>query len=979
MAKKKMSNASFNALILGSVALISGLLIVGNQTAIDYETIISTTLGQDMSKVVEIGDAEKQDSVYFKSEFSSEEELKAESLKVSQQVENEGITLLKNTDNVLPLGSGKKVSLFSEASVDPVYGGTGSGSIDTSTVKSFKQAFEDAGYTINTKLWDFYMGNHDSYKRKNKSWSPFANSSGEYLVNECPASEYTAEVKSSFASYNDAAIFVLSRSGGESNDLDATSSEVSGEGSYLSLTDAERTVIEMIQNSSEFDKIIVLVNSANAPELGWTEQYSKIKGVLWVGDMGQYGIDSIPAVLKGEVNPSGRLIDTFVYDSLSAPATKNMGDLTYTNGTEIENTYTGAFSAPTTYLYQNKYVAYAEGIYVGYRYYETRYEDVVLNEGNAGDYDYSSTVQFPFGYGLSYTSFTQTNFSMKEDGSDYVFTVDVTNTGKVAGKNTVQIYLQKPYTSYDKQYGVEKASAELVGFGKSKTLASGEKETVEVRVEKSSVKSYDYKNAGTYIIDAGDYYFTAAENAHNAVNNILAAKGKTSDKMVGTGDASLTRKVSLSFDDDTYAVDAKTGKKVKNLFEFADLNHYWKDFKYLSRSNWVGTYPTGETLTAPAQLITDLANHQYVDDPDAKMPTFGAQNNLQLITFRGASYDDPKWEQLLDQMTVDELWELCTVAGYRTAAISSIGYPGTNDKDGPAGISSTLVGGGTKCMGYPSNVVLGATFNKDLAKRVGELVGEDGLYSKTQGWYAPSVNMHRTAFSGRNFEYFSEDGVLTGMMAAEEVKGAQSKGLVTYTKHFALNDQEMNRHSESSFCNEQAMREVYLKAFQYCVEDGGTKGIMSSYQRIGAYWAGSNKELLTDLLRNEWGFDGLIITDADNINYGNMRITDGIQYGSDIWLNTRATNFNKDDYSAHLNNATFMQCMRRSAHRTLYVFVNSAAMNNISQNSKIVRIIPAWQGWMIAADAVIGTLLTAGVVWSIVRTIRHDDSASVGE
>jgi len=974
MNRKKMRNVTFASIWCSVIAFVLALLLVLNNTAMSFATIISTALNQPMSQIVDIEGGEQTDSEYFKSSYASMEELETATAAMSEEIEAEGMVLLLNKDNCLPLGANQRVSLFSESTVDMLYSGTGSGQVSTANVPTLRQAFETAGYAVNDTLWSFYEGNHEQYQRERMSWNPFANAQGVYRVNECPASEYTSAVRASFADYSDAAIFVFARSGGEQNDLNLTSDE--GGRSFLSLTDDEASVLQMIQDDPAFDKIIVLVNAGNMPELGWMENYSKIQACLWIGYVGQGGLHAMAKVFTGQVNPSGKLPDTIAYDPLGAPAAQNTDDNTYTNTDEIEALY-GTFNVPSEYHYQNKYVAYQEGIYIGYRYYETRYEDKVLGQGNAGSYDYASAVQFPFGYGLSYTQFDYSNFRVQHSGEEYTVEITVTNTGSVAGKEVVQVYVQKPYTDYDKQHGIEKASVELAGFAKTGLLAPNTSETVHVTVHESQLKSYDTKGAGTYIVDEGTYYLTVGRDSHDAVNNILAAKGKTTaDGMTANGNASLVEEFHRNFDADTYAVSATTGAKIENRFEFADLNHYWSDITYMTRSNWEGTFPTHLQLTAPQQLIQDLDTESTFlqEVPGDTPPTMGENIGLQLITLRGAAFDDEQWEVFLNQLTAQEMFDLIQLGGWRTMSTPSVGNPGATDQDGPQGISASIGGiadgEGVRCMAYPSTIVLAASFNEDLAHRMGLLIGEEALYADISGWYAPAINMHRNAFAGRNFEYYSEDPVLSGTLATQQVLGAQSKGMYCYIKHFALNDQETNRHSYSSFANEQSIREIYLAPFQMAVEKGGARAVMSSYQRVGAYWAGGCGPLLNDVLRNEWGFTGMVITDSANIGYANMHILSGIGNGGDMWLNTNAENYVISDM---FSRPTLLNAMRNASHRILYNIVNSSAMNGISQTSRVVSITPAWMNWLHAADVVIALVCVAGLGLVTMRVVKNKE------
>ena len=955
MQKKKMSNRVFAGISTAGIAVVLVAVMVGNYFALTYSSIISSYLGHDTFRVVKADADATANTTYYESEYDSAEDFAQASTELAKEIQKEGIVLVKNENRAMPLGDNKRVSLFSESSVDLIYGGTGSGAIDTSTVMNLKQAFESIGYTVNPTLWDFYTKNHEKYSRVIPSNLPGVDHA--YFVNECPVGEYTQDVKDSYADYNDAAIVVLSRSGGEGLDLITDSS--APDGNYLALTQEEKDMLDMIQNSDAFDKIIVLLNVCNPMELGFLDDYSKIQACLWIGNLGQVGIESMVQAFNGEVNPSGRLVDTYAYDAFSAPAMQNFGE---------SNSFLNASEVPALDgLYGNEpgdiYVTYAEGIYVGYKYYETRYEDVVLGQGNAGDYNYAEQVAYPFGYGLSYTTFEHSNFKVTEQGDHFVATVDVTNTGDVAGKDVVQVYMQSPYTDYDRENGVEKSAVQLVGFDKTEMLEPGATETVTIEIEKSLMKAYDANNAKTYIVDAGDYYFATGNNAHEALNNILAAKGKTTaDGMTADGDAAFTYvHTEKELDTKTYAV-SENGTEITNQFDNADLNYYEGSVEggvtYLSRSDWTGTFPKQVKATATAQMLEEMAKTGMDEDPDAEMPTTGADNGLSLIAMRGLNYDDPAWEELLDEVTLDEMDQLIRVGGYSTGAVPSVDKPATTDRDGPQGISGTLgttTGLGVSSVSYSGEIVMASSWNKDLLRRIGEMVGEAGLQMNVIGWYAPAMNIHRAPFSGRNFEYYSEDSFLSGALATEEVAGAQSKGIFCYIKHFALNDQDAHRYGMNTYANEQSIREIYLYPFEQAVTKGGTTAVMTSYNRLGTKWTAANPNLITNVLRNEWGFHGTVLTDWASMYYMDLGI--GLQAGNNQWLNTNGDLYKIDNFK---NSATVVTAMREATHNILYTAVNSAAMNGISADTRIETITPTWQYWLYALDAVIGLLAVVG-------------------
>ena len=935
------------AVLISLLALALAVVIVAaNVLTSTYSAMISMALGQATFKIE--GGADPQ---YYESAFATEQEMNDRAAEICRQIEQEGMVLLKNEGGALPLDPGAKVSLLSQNAVDLVYGGTGAGSVDTSSAPDLKTALEAAGLEVNPTLWDFYTtGAGKSYRKE----VPSITGSGVFRAHEVPQALYTDAIKSSFAEYGDAAIVVIGRSGGESADLTAGLNEG---GHYLELNSDEKDLLQLA--CEHFGKVIVLINATNPMELGFLNEYP-VDACLWVGAVGQEGAWAIGEALAGAVNPSGRLVDTWAYDVFSAPAMQNFGDYTIVNSQVAGG---------------NKYMVYAEGIYVGYRYYETRYEDVVLGSESAANYDYAQQVQFPFGYGLSYTEFAWSGYSVSEKADGFEVSFTVTNTGRAAGKEVAQIYLQSPYTDYDRQNGIEKASVELVGFAKTGLLAPGAAETVRIWVEKELLKTYDAKGCGTYILDAGDYYFTAAGNAHEALNNILAAKGRTTaDGMTGAGDAAFVwnyRQPAL--DSTTYAVSGTTGEPIANCFEATDIRYYDPDFRYLSRSDWEGTWPetyAGGQLTADAGLLADL-EIGYSEEPAAVMPVFetvsGEYGRLALLDLMGAEFDDPRWEALLDQMTKQELYDLVRRGGYGTVTVESINAPATVDKDGPAGISATLAGGNISCMAYPPEVVMASTWNTDLVEEMGRMVGEDSISTGVSIWYAPAMNIHRTAFSGRNFEYYSEDGFLSGKLGAAECRGFQEKGGIVTIKHFALNDQETNRTGGAMFANEQSVREVYLKGFELSVREGKANGVMTSMNRFGARWSGGHKGLMTDTLRGEWGFEGFAVTDQASFpSFNYCDILEGLEAGNGLWLNTSSSMWKQKDEAL---TPTVMNHVRTAAHRVLYTIVNSNAMNGMDKDSRIVTLMPGWQKALIGVSVVLGAL-AALLVYCAVRLFR---------
>lgn len=874
---------------------------------------------------------EDANAQYYTSDFNSAEEMVNYGLALTQQVEVEGAALLMNNNNALPLAADAKVSTFSSSSVNLVYGGTGSGNIDASTADTLRTALEKVGVTVNPTLWDFYtVGAGKDYAR---SKSGMVATSSEVTA-EVPWDVYTDEVKDSVAQYGDAAIVTLSRVGGEGADLSY------GEVNYLALDENEKAMLQNVaemKKNGTVKKTILLINSANALQVDFLKNNEyDIDAALWIGDVGISGINAVAEILTGKVNPSGSLVDTYCYDNFSAPAMWNFTPTTYEGYVEG-----GDVSAKA-----KSYMIYQEGIYVGYKYYETRYEDFVTGNGNAGDYAYGDIVAYPFGYGMSYTDFDISDMNVSYNAADdtYTVTVKVTNTGDMAGKKTVQVYVQSPYTDYDKQNGVEKSAVSLVGFGKTGMIEPGASETLSMTVNKRDIASYDTYGAGTYILDAGDYYFTAATDAHNAVNNILAAKGytveSTNGKMTADGNADLTYTwTEDALDTTTYAT-SENGTAITNQLSCADPNLYEgveETVTWLSRSDWNGTLPTETVkLTLTELLKKDLKDIRYdpADYESVEMPTLGAKNGVKLYDMIGLDYNDPKWDELLDQMTFDEMNSLIGDAFHWTMPVKSVEAPGTRDENGPQGLTASLLGNDKSQLtatAFTSEDVMAATFNTEIMTEIGKVIGNNCLEADIACLYGPGNNIHRTPYGGRNFEYYSEDGFLSGMMSAYEVKAIQDKGVHVVMKHFALNDCEQDRIGLGVWLNEQAAREVYLKAFQAPVEVGNANGVMIAYTRWGAVWSGGNYGLVTGILRNEWGCDGMVITDNVLTQYVNG--PDGVLAGVSIY--DAMMSFVTDTLPQYKNDPVIVTAMREACHHNLYAIANSCGMNGVGADTTI--------------------------------------------
>lgn len=901
---------------------------------------------------------EDPNAVYYKSDYKTQEDRIKAGYELVKQVEGEGAALLLNNDKALPLGKNAAVSLFSTSSVSLVYGGTGSANVDASKADHLKSALEKAGIQVNPTLWDFYLtGEGSAYKRVSGGFT------GSSQVGEAPWSAYTQTVLDSVADYGDAAVVTLSRVGGEGADLDFVTTN------YLALDQNERdllTNLTKFKQDGKIRKLVVLVNSSNALQMDFLKAEGiDVDAVLWIGGVGVTGINAVAEILTGDINPSGCLVDTYCYDNFSSPAMKNF----------VPTTYEG-YAKNVIPAHASTYMIYQEGIYVGYKYYETRYEDFVMGTGKAGDYNYGKDVAFPFGYGLSYTEFqySDMNLAYDKNTNEYTVTVTVTNTGKTPGKETVQIYVSSPYTEYDIKNKVEKAAVSLVGFEKTEVLQPGESQTVTVAVDGDYVASYDAFGAKTYILDAGDYYFTAATDAHNAANNVLAAKGYTPEntdgRMDAAGNAALAQKWNNPVLDTTTYATSDNGTAITNQLDQADPNlneAVAENVVFLTRNDWEGTMPTGEILklTLTDALKKALQDVQYdpADYETVEMPTLKAKNGLKLVQMIGLDYDDPKWQQLLDQLSFEDMVSLIGDAFHWTMPVESVQAPGTRDENGPQGLTVTLFGSdlGVETTALTSEDVLAATFNKTLVYEMGKIVGNDCLAANVAFLYGPGANTHRTPYGGRNFEYYSEDSYLSGAIGAAEVKGIEEKGVHVAIKHFALNDSEQDRIGLGVWLNEQSAREIYLRAFQGALESsqGGGNGVMMAYTRWGTQWSGANSNLVTGIMQNEWGCNGLQITDNVLTTYVNG--VDGVMGGTTafdsmlaFYITTQLPKY-KDD-------PVVVSAMREACHKNLYAIAHSCGMNGIGKDTEIKATTPTVVTLVYVLAVVTGLLFVAMLV-----------------
>ena len=951
-----------------------------------YETMINAALNAQTQKIIP-GENSK---IFYWTDYESEEDLVNNDMAVCRQVEAEGAALLLNKNNALPLAADAKMSLFSQSASDPVLTGTGSAFMATGDAVSLYAALQDsfAPGCVNQELWKFYKTS--GYKRVNAALS--GGSPDQYRINEVPWEKYPEALKATFPQYGDAAIVVLSRSSGEGADLPNSLEALRDymtDGDYLQLCAEERALLDnlmQLKQDGVFKKVIVILNSSSTLQLDFIDDYD-IDALLWVGNLGLNGIPAVADILAGKVNPSGRIVDTFQKDNHAAPAMQNYDAYPYTNAAELGLAAAQNNNALGIDKCNQNYVVYQEGIYVGYRYFETRYEDYVLGRGNAGDYDYDKLVAFPFGSGLSYTTFDYSDFKITDQGSTILAEVDVTNTGKVDGKHTVQIYFQSPYTQYDIDNGVEKAAVELCGFDK-KEIAAGKTEHFAIEIRKDDLTSYDSNLAKTYIMDAGDYYFTVASDAHNAVNNILMAKGADTARMSGTGDAALTATWTLDeLDSTTYSVSAYTGNAITNLFEDADLNKYagaeGQTVTYLCRNDWQGTFPTTQSLRVTDAMWADGLTHNAEERTaivekmktlywqGATLPESGTGGALKAIDFVETRYEDSAWDKLVSQISYGDMLNTIYNGAYNTHALPAINLPATMEADGPTGYTKSLMGGSSG-MAFTSEDVIAATYSREIACLVGKCMAEDMLHSNQNsdstsvaGIYAPGLNIHRSQYLGRHNEYYSEDGWLSGEIAASQVQGIRSKGVLAFAKHFALNDQEQGRYGISVWANEQSIREVYLEAFEGAIR-GGAMNVMTSFNRVGVVWSGSHYGLMTGVLRDEWGMEGAAITDMSmNAKWMDYRM--GVLAGQDIWCGQKGSMGTLDGTE---NDPAISSAVHRAMKNIVYSVTRTNAMN--VGDAVVLTVTPTWKIALYALTGAFYALTAAGVFLTIRRKKKNN-------
>lgn len=922
----------------------------------------------------------EEGTMYYPTDFSEDGIPSADSLKklieaedaYNKQTMEEGAVLVKN-NGALPLEeSERKVTLFGRAVADSLYRGISANSDPEPSRKiDLPAALKAEGFEINETVY-----NALSRSSVSRNTSPSSAAS----IGEVPASFYT-QYQSSFDEYSDVAIVMFAREGGEGKDLQFVDADGVRQ---LSLHQQEADLLKMIKDSGKFRKTIVLINSGWAMELGFVEKEEYgVDACLWIGGVGVTGFTGVASLLVGKANPSGKFVDIYAENSMSSAAAQNAGDFSWANLATVTD-YIETHRSGTNY--QN-YLIEAEGIYVGYKYYETRYQDQVLGINNAtsskgvyesenNSWDYADEVTYPFGYGLSYTEFTQTLDSVKWDRSAKTVTAEVTveNTGSVAGKSVVQLYAQLPYTQNNVQKKIEKSAIQVIGFEKTGIIEPGKTEKVTITVDEYLFATYDSFEVKGYIYDEGDYYFAIGDDSHDALNNILAARGESGmfDQFGKTvaGDADKAVKETLSAKDTTtYANSQYTGEKVSNKLDFVDFNTWVPGtITYMTRSDW-NTFPQSYTnISAPESMFFDLDGKTYStpdDAPSVDSFELGVDYGEEAIKMVDLHFDDEYdfdddefWNKFLNQLSYKDLVTILN-DNWGIPAILSVGKPYSKNEDGPdsaKGSYKSEYGGGITTL-YVSECVLACTWNKELVAKKGYFLGEDALHAGHSHLWSPGSNLHRTPYSGRNFEYWSEDSIMTYIYNSIEIPEMQAKGLISALKHLCANDQETNRVGVSTFMTEQAMRQGPLKGFEGAFTVGGALSTMTSYNRVGPVSMCQSGAIQNEIMRGEWGFKGFIITDAAlSANY--MRTIEAIVGGTDMFcIADRSSQFNvntvkKDGY--------ILQCLRESSKRIYYVYAHSNLINGLSHESEVKDFVAWWQNALLGVE--IGFGILTGVV-----------------
>ena len=1034
MKSKTTGLARGLAVLLASLFVLS---LFATSIAGTWASKINTFLGTSSYETVKSGES-TSDGIYFESEFTSVKEVIDAKEALAREISQEGTVLFKN-DGALPLNAAsEKVTLWGLNALAPTFGGLIGSTTSVNyeagqTTVNLIDALKENGVSLNEDLLSLYNSSDaDAYRRKAAFFGqevpghslipvfwPMFETADSYMIGEPPADFYTKDVLD--AAKDTTALVFLSRDSSEASDYAvSTMKDPNGDNFErpMALSDNEKALIELAKANSN-GKVIVVLNSDVTMEIGELKNDPAISAIVWAGLPGAYGFRGVADVLTGAVNPSGHIADTYATSSISAPAMQNFGLF--------------FFDAPEGELDPgndkgNWYIVETEGIYVGYKYYETRYEDAVLGQGNAngtagvfasqGGWDYASEVAYPFGYGMSYTSFEQELQSVDFNiGGESKAVVKVTNTGSVPGKSVVQLYAQAPYIAG----GVEKAAIQLVGFGKTATLAAGESETVTVDFDAKYVASYD-ENAvkadgtqGAWILDAGDYYFAIGNGAHEALNNVLANKLGSDENLVKVTDdevinAENAKKVTIGTTDiETYSVG------VQNQLQDGDIRKLLPErgVEFITRADWNKGWEPVWGIAPTEEMLKNLHNQVFELTENGEGETWGANNGMRLIdmvlvddegNYQGTvDLDDPMWDELLENVTLDEAVAFMKGAGGNFDPINSIGLHMVAIYDGPVGFVSDQVPGYTanwtasesdeptyvgpdneyanwQMPTMPTEPVVAATFNVELVEREGELFGEDSLWANASSLFGPGLNNHRATYCSRNHEYYSEDSMLTNIMGVAVCKGGQSKGLMMEPKHFALNHQEANRSGTATFVSEQAAREIELRGFQGALEGNYAQGVMTAFNRLGTVYAGAHRGLLTNILRNEWGYTGYVVTDMINgPEYMNWRDVTFAGGGGCLTENAYDTSVIGDPNSADNmklieKDTAFQKELKQMLKYDLYTFANSNTMNGVTSDTRVVRVHPWWETTLIAINWATGILTLAACAWYVSTLLKKKET-----
>ena len=982
--------------------LCFGIVAVGATIANANENEVTSFLGGGGNNIVYIdGEDDAGVSDFYQSDYNSVKEVRGKGFYFSQKMTEEGAVLLRNENNALPLAAGAKVSLFGASSAKPVVSGYREGQDKADGAISFKQGLTDAGLIVNAELYDWYA-NSDYGRKSLYNSTSFGN---VYSINEAPWSELP---ESKIAADYKTAIFVVSRVGGEATDVQLRDlGEVSRgfdgkNGNYLILSAREEDVLSNLKAQKAngvFDKIVVIMNTTNQVACDFEDKYD-VDALIYMGSTGSAGTKAVGEILVGKVNPSGKLADTFWKNHYLNPVLANWGAYSYNH--DSANHYSAyPFNGASDY----GSVVYREGIYSGYRYTETRYEDTVLGVPSAGDFVYSDAVAYPFGYGLSYSDFEYSDMQMSFDAENDSFEISVVvkNVRGMDGKNAVQLFLQKPYTDYDMERGIEKPAVELAGFVKTDLIAPQTTERYEITVDRKNFAVYDANDAKTYIVTEGEYLIAAGQNAHDAVNNVLAYRGKTeADGMDEAGDASMAACIldNSAVDDEIFSKssarahdtpntlsETAVGTEIVNRLDFMDPNRFAGvtnteeddgDVVYVSRRDWLGTLPSEKTtlaLTNKVEEKYDITSHKtIVEEENATMPKFGdASSDLTLAMMAGLKYDDDEWNKLLDKISQSDMFITLTNCYGFTPALASVAKPMTDEDDGPYGVSNTEEG----YSSMSSEGVIASSFSVRTYRLVGEAIaadarsGHDATQKNLHGLYAPGLNIHRVTFGGRAAEYFSEDPYLSGIAALEEIQEMQAQYVVACPKHFIFNDEESNRNGISIWMSEQAAREIYLLPWEYaCRADmGNAHSLMTSFNRAGGLWTSASDDLMEHILRGEWAFDGYTLTDMAGSN-GKLFMVydDGFMNGTDCFLDKGTMS----GFSADMQRSnTFNTKLRQAMHRLLYTVANySAAMDGYSNLTRLQPVVVWWKALIVFFTVLFAALCAASIAMFALSEVR---------